>query len=157
MTNLAGAVNVKLVDGCDLPPPHRATEGAAGFDLRSRVQIDLYPGERAKVPTGYCWEIPPGSVGLVCPRSGLAINHGITVINAPGIVDSDYRGEVCVLLVNLDTGGLNHRSPFRINVGDRIAQMVIVPVKALATMANMTSALQETERGDGGFGHTGTA
>lgn len=159
--NLDGSINVTLVDGCDLPPPFRATEGAAGFDLRSRVSIDLAPGERAMVPTGFRWEIPSGSVGLICPRSGLAIKYGVTVINAPGVVDSDYRGEVCVLLVNLDFHGLN--SPafrdrlFRINIGDRIAQMVIVPTKALATLANMTSALQETVRGTDGFGSTGVA
>lgn len=149
--NLDGSINVTLVEGCDLPPPHRATDGSAGFDLRSRIAATLPAGEWVMLPTGFVWEIQEGSVGMVCPRSGLALKHGVTVLNAPGIVDSDYRGEVCVLLIN------HSFDQFRINVGDRIAQMVVVPVKALLTMAHMTAGLRETGRGGCGFGSTGVA
>lgn len=150
--NLDGSINVTLVEGCDLPPPFRATEGAAGFDLRASKAVWMDPGQRCLVSTGFIWEIPEGGVGLICPRSGLALKHGVTVLNAPGIIDSDYRGEVKVLLMNFDFG-----TPFQINVGDRIAQMVVVPIKALLTMAHMTSGLRETGRGGGGFGSTGVA
>jgi dUTP pyrophosphatase len=125
------------------------SEGAAGLDLASAASesITISPGERAAVPTGLALEIPPGFEGQVRPRSGLARKHGITLPNAPGTIDSDYRGEVLVLLLN--TG----RDPFVVSPGDRIAQLVIAPV-VIATLEEV-SDLSDTARGEGGFGHTG--
>jgi dUTP pyrophosphatase len=132
-----------------LPLPVRATAGASGYDLCAAVREELIlaRGERAAVPTGFCVSIPAGYEGQVRPRSGLALEHGIGLSNAPGTIDSDYRGEVRVLLHN---GG---REPFVIRRGDRIAQLVIAPVAA-AEWAEV-AALSATERGPGGFGHTG--
>jgi dUTP pyrophosphatase len=129
--------------------PRYMSEGAAGLDLASAASesITISPGERAAVPTGLALEIPPGFEGQVRPRSGLARKHGITLPNAPGTIDSDYRGEVLVLLLN--TG----RDPFVVSPGDRIAQLVIAPV-AIATLEE-ASDLSHTARGEGGFGHTG--
>ena len=125
------------------------TEGAAGMDLASAADgaITIGPGERIGVPTGWSMELPPGFEAQVRPRSGLSLRHGVTVVNAPGTIDSDYRGEVVVLLVNLG------QQPHTIAPGDRVAQMVIAPV-ARATVEE-TVELSPTERGAGGFGHTG--
>lgn len=129
--------------------PSRATAGAAGFDLvaaNSEV-LELAPGERSLVPTGIAFAIPPGFEGSVRPRSGLALRHGITCLNAPGTIDSDYRGEVGVILANFGAAS------FRVERGMRIAQIVFNPV-ALPQMVPV-DALPESGRGDGGFGSTG--
>lgn len=132
-----------------IPLPQRATPSSAGLDLCAAVAetVVLEPGERALVPTGFVWEIPAGWEGQVRPRSGLALKHGLTLLNAPGTVDSDYRGEVCVILCNLG------REPFPIERGARIAQMVVAPVAAAEPVEVLE--LTDTARGVGGFGHTG--
>jgi dUTP pyrophosphatase len=129
--------------------PRYMTAGAAGMDLASAAEgpLTLQPGERLGVPTGLAMELPPGFEGQVRPRSGLAIRHGVTVVNAPGTIDADYRGELVVLLVNLG------QAPHTIAVGDRIAQLVIAPVTR-AEVAEVPE-LSDTARGGGGFGHTG--
>jgi dUTP pyrophosphatase len=129
--------------------PRYMTDGAAGMDLAcaSDGPITLAPGQRVGIPTGWTMELPPGFEAQVRPRSGLSLRHGITVVNAPGTIDSDYRGEVVVLLVNLG------QEPYSIAPGDRVAQMVIAPV-ARATVEEVTE-LSQTARGTGGFGHTG--
>jgi len=136
----------------DLPLPAYATAGAAGLDLRAALAPGeprvLLPGARALVPTGLRLAIPDGFEGQVRPRSGLAMKHGVTVLNAPGTIDSDYRGELQVLLVNLG------EAPFEIRRGDRIAQLVLAPVTQAAIELG---AVDETARGAGGFGHTGRA
>ena len=139
----------RLPHGEGLPLPARATPGAAGLDLCAAVAqpLSLAPGERALVPTGFVWEIPEGYEGQVRPRSGLALKHGLTLLNAPGTVDSDYRGEVCVILCNLGS------EPFVVERGARIAQMVVAPVASAEPVE--TEALSETDSGAGGFGHTG--
>jgi dUTP pyrophosphatase len=133
-----------------LPLPRYASDAAAGADLCAAVEspVVLSPGDRAAVPTGLIMEIPTGYEGQLRPRSGLAIKHGLTVVNAPGTIDSDYRGEVMVLLVNLG------RRPVPVNRGDRIAQLVISPV----SRADFAEAddLAATDRADGGFGSTGS-
>jgi dUTP pyrophosphatase len=123
--------------------------GAAGMDLASAADapIELAPGARVAVPTGLALEIPAGFEGQVRPRSGLAARAGITVLNAPGTIDSDYRGEVLVLIVNLGT------EPYRVEPGERIAQLVVAPV--VQVDIEESEALPETARGEGGFGHTG--
>jgi dUTP pyrophosphatase len=123
--------------------------GAAGLDLAAAPDgpIEIAPGGRAAVPTGLAFEIPPGFEGQVRPRSGLARKLGITLPNAPGTIDSDYRGEVLVLLMNLGA------EPFVVKPGDRIAQLVIAPV--VTAELEEAASLDETVRGDGGFGHTG--
>jgi dUTP pyrophosphatase len=133
-----------------LPPPAPASPGSAGCDLRAAVEEDLVlpPGGRAAVPTGLVLEIPPGWEGQVRPRSGLALRHGVTLANAPGTIDSDYRGEVQVLLVNLGD------APFTVHRGDRIAQLVLAPVGRVEW--DEVEELGETERGEGGFGSTGS-
>jgi dUTP pyrophosphatase len=139
----------RLPHGEGLPLPSRATVGSAGLDLCAAVPspLTLAPGERALIPTGFVWEIPPGFEGQVRPRSGLAIKHGLSLLNAPGTVDSDYRGEVCVILCNLG------REPFTVERGARIAQMVVAPVTAVEPVE--VREVTETARGAGGFGHTG--
>lgn len=134
----------------DLPLPSYATEGAAGLDLRAAVggRLVLGPGERALVPTGLRFAVPAGFEAQVRPRSGLALRHGIVLPNSPGTIDSDYRGEVQVILWNAGP------EPFAIERGDRIAQLVIAPV---AHVELEESALDETPRGAGGFGSTGAA
>jgi dUTP pyrophosphatase len=129
--------------------PRYMSSGAAGLDLASAADspITLAPGGRAAVPTGLALEIPAGWEGQVRPRSGLARKHGVTLTNAPGTIDSDYRGEVQVLLVNLG------EAPHVVQPGDRIAQLVIAPV-AVAELEEVAS-LSDTTRGEGGFGHTG--
>jgi dUTP pyrophosphatase len=133
--------------GEPLPLPAYATDGAAGLDLRADVTLSLAPGERALVPTGLAVAVPPGYEAQVRPRSGLALRDGVTCLNTPGTIDSDYRGEVGVILVNL---GQKHASIAR---GDRIAQLVLSAV-ARAELVE-ASALPPTGRGAGGFGHTG--
>jgi dUTP pyrophosphatase len=132
----------------DLPLPSYASEGAAGLDLRAAVggRLLLGPGERARVPTGLRFAVPAGYEAQVRPRSGLALRHGIVLPNSPGTIDSDYRGEVQVILWNAGP------EPFAIERGDRIAQLVIAPV---AHVELEESALDETPRGAGGFGSTG--
>ncbi|MFN7960410.1 MAG: dUTP diphosphatase [Thermoanaerobaculia bacterium] len=139
----------RLPHGSGLPLPERASTGSAGFDLRAALPDELWlaPGERFLMPTGFAWEIPPGYEGQVRPRSGLAVRHGITVLNAPGTVDSDYRGEVSVPLINLG------EEPVRIARGDRIAQLVVAPVAAVEL--EETAELSATGRGNGGFGSSG--
>ncbi len=136
-----------LAHGQGLPLPAYQTAGAAGLDLMSAVELTLDPGGRAAVPTGLSVAIPKGFEGQVRPRSGLAIKHGVTVVNAPGTIDSDYRGEVCVLLINL--GSERHV----IERGARVAQLVLAPVVQLPIVE--VGALDETARGAGGFGSTG--
>ncbi|MBU0609350.1 MAG: dUTP diphosphatase [Armatimonadetes bacterium] len=146
-------VKVKLViepEGEGLELPRYETEHAAGMDLRAAIAepLVLQPLERALVPTGLCIALPEGYEAQVRPRSGLAIRHGITVANAPGTIDADYRGPLCVGLVNLS------QTPYTINRGDRIAQLIIAPVSRAELV--VVETLDETARGAGGFGHTGT-
>lgn len=133
----------------DLPLPAYESAQAAGMDLRAAVTEALVvaPGERAMVPTGIRIALPSGTEAQVRPRSGLAIRHGISMVNSPGTIDADYRGEVKVLLIN------HGQEPFTIHRGDRIAQMVIAPV--LQADWEIVEDLEATVRGDGGFGHTG--
>jgi dUTP pyrophosphatase len=125
--------------------PSRAHPGDAGLDLRALEDATLAPGQRASIATGIAVEIDPGHAGLVVPRSGLAARHGISVVNAPGLIDAGYRGELRVLLLNTD-----RTETFELGAGDRIAQLVIVPV-SLHEPAE-ADALSETARGGGGFG-----
>lgn len=135
----------------DLPPPTQATAGDAGSDLHARVDIDVLPGGgRAVVPTGIAVAIPDGHAGFVVPRSGLAARHGVTVLNAPGLIDSGYRGEIAVVLVNTDPV-----TPHRVRRGDRIAQLVIEAVATPRFHQVPAGWLSETARGDGGFGDSG--
>jgi dUTP pyrophosphatase len=129
--------------------PSRAHPGDAGLDLRSAVDVEVAPGERALVPTGIAVAIPDGHAGLVLPRSGLASKHGLTMANAPGLIDAGYRGEVICAVVNLDRD-----TRVRISKGERIAQLVVVAVPALA--GEWVEELPPTTRGEGGFGSTGT-
>ncbi len=140
---------VRLPHARDLPLPAYATEGAAGMDLVAAIagDIELRPGKRALVPAGISIELPHGYEAQVRPRSGLAANHGITVLNAPGTVDSDYRGEVKVILIN------HGEEPFRITRGMRIAQMVIARHERAELVEK--NALSDTARGAGGHGSTG--
>lgn len=135
--------------GDEQQAPHYASHEAAGADLRANLDqpLLLEPGKRALVPTGLCLEIPLGYEGQVRPRSGLAWKHGITVLNSPGTIDSDYRGEVKVILIN------HGEEAFTINKGERIAQLVICPVTQ-ATF-HQVEEIGETHRGAGGFGSTG--
>lgn len=139
----------QLPDSADLPPPQYMTEHAAGLDLRAAVKeiLTLAPGQFSLVPTGIRLAIPPGYEGQVRPRSGLAAKHGVTLVNAPGTIDADYRGEVCVVLIN------HGREAFEVKRGDRIAQLVIAPVTR--ARLELTDSLDSTQRGAGGFGHTG--
>lgn len=136
----------KLKDGARVPT--RAHDGDAGLDLYACEAAHLGPGERWSVGTGIAVEIPDGHAGLVLPRSGLARDHGIALVNSPGLIDAGYRGEVRVLLLNTDPA-----ETFRIEPGGRIAQLVIAPVTAAEPVE--VEALTESTRGDGGFGSTG--
>jgi dUTP pyrophosphatase len=133
----------------DLPLPANAFSGSSGFDLRAAVadQVMIHPGERLLVPTGLVLEIPLGWEGQVRPRSGLALRHGIGVLNAPGTIDSDYRGEVGVILINLG------EAPFSVKRGDRIAQLVFARVEPVDW--EEAESLDSTDRAAGGFGSTG--
>ena len=143
----------RLPHASGLPSPAYETAGAAGADLRAAVNeaapLQLEPGARALVPTGLAMALPPGFEAQVRPRSGLAARHGITCLNSPGTIDSDYRGEIQVLLINLG------QEPVEIRRGDRIAQIVVAPVSQAHWTE--TEALDETPRGVGGFGSTGRA
>ena len=140
-------VQIKMLDP-ELPAPSYTKPGDAGADRRSRVDFTLNPGERALVPTGLALALPEGYVGLVHPRSGLAVKHGITIVNAPGTVDSGYRGEIMVTLLNTDP-----TKPFQIKRGDRIAQLVIQRYEQANFV--VVAELDETERGVSGFGSSG--
>jgi dUTP pyrophosphatase len=129
----------------DAVVPSRAYDGDAGLDLAACERVELAPGERAAVPTGLAVAIPPGHAGFVQPRSGLAARHGITIVNTPGLVDSGYRGELKVILLNTDVD-----EPFVVEPGMRIAQLVILPVPAVTLLE--TDELPDSERGVRGFG-----
>ncbi len=133
----------------DLPLPGYRTSGSAGVDLYAAVDepVVLMPGERRLIPTGVHIALPPGYEAQVRPRSGLALQHGIGMVNSPGTIDSDYRGEIGVILINWGS------EPFTIRRGDRIAQLVVAPVARIEW--DETEQLPPTERGEGGFGHTG--
>ena len=132
----------------DVTIPSYAYPGDAGMDLRAIEHVTLAPFERALVSTGLAIAIPEGYAGFVQPRSGLAIKQGVTVLNTPGLIDSHYRGELKVALINLDPHAI-----FEVNPGDRIAQLVIQKVENVAW--NVVDSLDETERGEGGFGSSG--
>jgi dUTP pyrophosphatase len=136
-------------EGEGLPLPDYATPDAAGMDLHAAVEseVTLQPGERALISTGLRIALPPGFEVQVRPRSGLALRHGISMVNTPGTVDADFRGPVCVLLIN------HGQEPFTVRRGDRIAQMVIAPVTR--AVWEEVAELPPSERGEGGFGHTG--
>ena len=141
------AVRIINQSGNDLP--HYSTPLSAGMDVRASLEkpVVLAPGQRALIPTGLRIELPAGYECQLRPRSGLALKHGITLLNTPGTIDADYRGEIGVILVNLSS------EPFVINNGERICQMVVTRYSCVEWMA--VDELGETERGDGGFGHTG--
>jgi dUTP pyrophosphatase len=145
-----------LPHGLGLALPERATAHAAGLDLRAAIPAEetwtLAPGERRLVPTGLVMAIPPGYEGQVRPRSGLAFKHGVTVLNAPGTIDADYRGEVAVVLVN------HGAQPFSLTRGERIAQFLLAAVPQWQWRPETdTAALGDTQRGGGGYGSTGKA
>lgn len=144
-------MKISLINRSRHPLPQYATPHSAGMDLRASLEapLTLQPMERRLVPTGLRMALPPGYEAQVRPRSGLALKHGVTVLNSPGTIDADYRGEVGVLLVNLS------REPFVIEDGERIAQLVIA--RHEQPLLVEVEALDETERGEGGFGHTGKA
>jgi dUTP pyrophosphatase len=148
------AVRIALTrapEGLGLPLPGYATAGAAGMDLHAAVESDLIlqPGERALVSTGLRIALPPGYEAQVRPRSGLAIRHGISMVNTPGTIDEDFRGVLSVILIN------HGQEPFTVRRGDRIAQMIVAPV--VRAVWDEVEELPATDRGEGGFGHTGTA
>ncbi|MDQ2896903.1 MAG: dUTP diphosphatase [Actinomycetota bacterium] len=128
--------------------PTRAHPGDAGLDLHALEAVTLAPGARASVPTGLAVQIPDGQAGLVLPRSGLAARHGVTIVNAPGLIDSGYRGELRVLLLNTDP-----QTPFAVQAGDRIAQLVLVVIEAPEPVE--VGSLTDSVRGVGGFGSSG--
>jgi dUTP pyrophosphatase len=142
-------MQVSIINRSHHPLPQYATPQSAGLDLRANLSqpITLQPLQRCMVPTGLYMALPPGYEAQVRPRSGLAARHGLTVLNAPGTIDADYRGEVCVILVNLS------QEPFVINDGERIAQLVVARREQVVWQPVET--LDATERGAGGFGHTG--
>jgi dUTP pyrophosphatase len=134
---------------CGAFVPAYETRGAAGADLKARIAepVVIPPLGRARIPTALILEIPPGYEGQVRPRSGLAARYGVTVLNSPGTIDADYRGELGIILVNLG------QEPFTVHDGDRIAQLVVAPVMRVCMVE--AASLSETERGEGGFGSTG--
>ncbi len=139
----------RLPHGADMALPAYASSGSAGLDLMAAIEdeAELAPGERRLVPCGFCMALPDGYEAQVRPRSGLALKHGLTLLNSPGTIDSDYRGEIGVVLIN------HGEAPFTVTRGMRIAQLVVAPV-ARARLAEAES-LPESERGAGGFGSTG--
>jgi dUTP pyrophosphatase len=141
-------LSVRLLDP-RARPPAQAREGDAGYDLRCLEGFGLAPGERATVGTGVAIALPPGVAGLVTPRSGLAARHGVSVVNGPGLVDPNYRGELRVVLVNLG------HEPFEAQAGDRIAQLLLVPY--WAPELQVVEELPPSDRGADGFGSTGSA
>lgn len=140
---------VQRVGTVEVPLPAYQTEGAAGLDLCAALQhpLTIHPGERRIVPTGIAVAIPEGFEGQVRPRSGLALKHGIGIVNSPGTIDSDYRGEIGIVLIN------HGSEPFIVTRGARIAQLVITPV--VRVEVEVVSELDETARGEGGYGSTG--
>lgn len=142
-------LTINIVNTSGNPLPEYATSGAAGMDIRAHIdnEITLQPMERTLVPTGIFIEIPDGYEAQIRPRSGLAIKQGITCLNTPGTIDSDYRGEIKVILINLSN------SPQTINSGDRVAQIVFNKVETAKLF--LVQQLEDTTRGAGGFGHTG--
>ncbi len=141
---------VKIINRGNQPLPSYATTQSAGMDLRADISdpFTLQPLERRLVPTGLFIALPAGFEAQVRPRSGLALKHGVTVLNSPGTIDADYRGEIGVILVNLSN------QPFTVNPGERIAQMVVARYEQVALA--QVETLDDTERGTGGYGHTGT-
>ena len=152
-----GGISVRihrLPHGRDLPLPHYASAGAAGMDLSAALPpgqtLSLAPGERARVPTGFVFALPPGYEAQIRPRSGLAHHHGLTLVNAPGTIDSDYHGEILILLINLG------KKAFTIKRGMRIAQAVFAPAPQICLREGaISSSFFDGIRGDGGFGSTG--
>lgn len=144
-------IKVKIINQSPHALPEYATEGSAGMDVRAHLEapVVLLPLERRLIPTGLFMELPLGYEAQVRPRSGLAIKHGITCLNSPGTIDSDYRGEVKIILINLSA------EPQTLHPGDRIAQLVVSPVSQVAWEA--VEVIGETARSGGGFGHTGKA
>lgn len=142
-------MKIKIVNKSKHTLPEYATTHAAGMDLRANLEspVNMKPLERKLIPTGLFIELPEGYEAQIRPRSGLAIKKGITVLNSPGTIDADYRGEICVILINLST------EDFEINDGERICQMIIAQHSKAEW--NEVEELGETERGAGGFGHTG--
>ena len=140
-----------LEHGCGLELPRQQTEGAAGMDISAALTqgevVDIAPGRTAMIPSGFAIALPDGYEAQIRPRSGLAAKFGVTVLNAPGTVDADYRGEVKVMLIN------HGQAPFAVRRGDRIAQMVVAPVSRVVLIEQET--LDETQRGEGGHGSTG--
>ncbi len=153
MTGAKVRVKVRRIresSGKEIPLPRYMTEYSAGMDLYADLEgeVLLSPGERRLIPTGIALSIPEGFEGQVRPRSGLALKEGVTLVNTPGTIDADYRGEIGVLLINLG------QRPFRLNRGDRIAQLVVAPVSR--AVLEIADELDDTVRSDGGFGHTGS-
>ena len=152
MSDTKNQIKIEFVEGAtkEMHTPRYATYASAGLDLCARISeytpVELYPGVRKLIPVGFKIELPYGLEAQIRPRSGLALKHGVTVLNSPGTIDSDYRGEVGVILIN---HGL---APFIIRNGDRIAQMVIARVEMRELFQGVVS---ESDRGEGGFGHTG--
>jgi dUTP pyrophosphatase len=146
---MSGKINVKIINNSPNALPEYATEGSAGMDLRAHLEaaVVLKPLERQLIPTGLFIELPFGFEAQVRPRSGLAIKQGITCLNTPGTIDSDYRGEIKVILINLS------QEPQTLHPGDRIAQMVVSPVSQVSW--EEVAVIADSARGAGGFGHTG--
>ena len=145
-------MTIKIHNQSSNPLPSYASSSAAGMDLRANLSepVVLQPFERKLIPTGLFMELPADCEAQVRPRSGLALKHGITVLNSPGTIDADYRGEIGVILINLS------QEPFEIQPGDRIAQMVIAQFRQVKIQeVNTSEELSDTERGAGGFGHSG--
>jgi dUTP pyrophosphatase len=142
-------MDIKVINKSNNPLPQYSTPHSAGMDIRANLKENVFmkPGERKLIPTGLFFEIPDGFEIQIRPRSGLAIKNGITVLNSPGTIDADYRGEICIILINLSS------EDFVINHGDRIAQMVVSKYEKCNWF--LVDELTETERGSGGFGHTG--
>ncbi len=146
MEDIRVIVPIALEPGTE--EPTYASEGAAGMDLRAAEEVELRPMERKLVPTGVRMAIPEGYEGQVRPRSGLAVKHGVSIVNSPGTIDSDYRGQIQIILINLG------QDVVRFNRGERIAQLVVAPV-ARARLV-VVASLEESVRGEGGFGSTGS-
>ena len=140
-------VRIKMLD-TEMEVPAYAHDGDAGLDLRSAIDFSLHPGERRLIPCGFAIAIPEGYAGLVIPRSGLAAKHGISVVNAPGLIDSGYRGEIKVILVNTDS-----ETTFEAARGDRIAQLMLIEIPQVKL--SVVESLPDTDRGSQGFGSSG--
>jgi dUTP pyrophosphatase len=153
MNNSELTIRITRIGGrdFDLPLPAYATAGSAGMDICAALKETLivHPGETVLVPTGFCIELSPGYEAQIRPRSGLAVKHSVGILNAPGTIDSDYRGEVKIILTNFG------KEDFTIRKGDRIAQLVVA--RYVRAAWDEVSRINETQRGDGGFGHTGTS